>query len=107
MPQGSDPRRRPDRQSSEPDGQPEWWMTLWQERLPHESDEPTSRASGLLGWLAQRAAMVVLPLLVVAAVVLGGFHLDLEALIVGGVAAAIVVIVAAWPALERSRPSRR
>ena len=107
MPQGSDPRRRPDRQSSEPDGQPEWWMTLWQERLPHESDEPSVRAGGVISWFAQRAAMVLLPLLVVAAVVLGGFHLDLEALIVGGVAAAIVVLVAAWPALERSRPGNR
>ncbi len=107
MPQGSDPRRRPDRQSSEPDGQPEWWMTMWQERLPHESDEPGVRAGGVLGRLAQRAAMVLLPLLVVAAVVLGGFHLDLEALIVGGAAAAIVIVVAAWPAVERSRPGHR
>ncbi len=82
-------------------------MTLWQERLPHESDEPSVRAGGVISWLAQRAAMVLLPLLVVAAVVLGGFHLDLEALIVGGVAAAIVVLVAAWPALERSRPGNR
>jgi hypothetical protein len=82
-------------------------MTLWQERLPRESDEPSARAGSILSWLGQRAAMVLLPLLVVAAVVLGGFHLDLAALIVGGVAAAIVVVVAAWPALERARPRDR
>ena len=82
-------------------------MTLWQERLPRESDEPSTRAGGILPWLGQRVAMVLLPLLVVAAVVLGGFHMDLEALIVGGAAAAIVVVVAACPALERGRPRNR
>lgn len=82
-------------------------MTLWQERLPHESGEAGVHPGRLLRRLTQRAAMVLLPLLVVAAVVLGGFHLDLEALIAGGAAAAIVVAVAAWPALERSRPGHR
>ncbi|MGA9776435.1 MAG: hypothetical protein WBU92_11055 [Candidatus Dormiibacterota bacterium] len=103
MSQGSDPRRRPDQQSSEPNGPPAWWMTLWQDRLPREADEPAPPLTrGLLGW-AQRLVLALVPLLVVAAVVLGGFRLDLAAGITGGAAAAIVLVAVGWPLLERSR----
>ena len=82
-------------------------MTLWQERLPRESGELEAGARGGLSRLAQRVAVALLPVLVVAAVVLGGFHLQVQALIAGGVAAALVVAVAAWPAVGRSRRGGR
>lgn len=103
MSQGSDPRRRPDQQSSDPNGPPAWWVTLWQERLPREADEPPPTITrGILIW-ARRLVLGLIPVLVVATVVLGGFRLDLAAAICGGTAAAIVLVSAARPLLERSR----
>lgn len=105
MPQGSDPRRRPDQQSSDPgpNGPPSWWPTLWQDRLPRELDEPAPPITARLAFWSGRVLLGLAPVLVVAAVVLASFRLVPEAVGAGVAAAVIVVGAVSQPIWERAR----
>lgn len=113
MPQGSDPRRGPDQQSPDPGSstQPGWWASLWEERLPREQGEPRPKLQigSLFGRWGSRMVMALIPLLVVAAVLVGSFGLTSIAEAMGG---AILLLLAGaalepfWRRAKRSSPER-
>jgi hypothetical protein len=104
MPNGSDPRRRPDQQSPDPEVTvpPVWWSQLSEGRLPAEdlAGQPQSRWRGQLVRLGRRLVAPVVLIAVAAAVVAFSFGY----MIVGGaLAAAVVVGVASASVLYQRR----
>lgn len=100
MPNGSDPLRRPDQQSSDsgPSVPPSWWGALSDARLPGEITEssPRARWSARLKRIAARLGVPALVVAVVAAVVVISFG---QLLVGGAVGAAVVlslVLVTLW-----------
>ncbi len=110
MPQGSDPRRWPDQQSPDPGSstQPGWWVSLWEERLPREKTSVGPRLSA--AWLVRqwggRTLMALVPILVVAAVVLGSFGYSLLGEVIAGVILLILAAAVLVPMVERARGNR-
>ncbi len=103
MPNGSDPRRRPDQQSPDPglSVPPAWWNQLSEGRLPAEdlAGQPRSRWWGRLVRMGQRLIAPVVFLAVAGAVVAFSFGY----LIVGGALAAAVVVGVASASLVYQR----
>jgi hypothetical protein len=92
MPNGSDPRRRPDQQSPDPEVTvpPAWWNQLSDGSLPAEdlAGQPRSRWRGQLVRMARRLVAPVVFIAVAGAVVAFSFGY----LVVGGAVAAAVVV---------------
>ncbi len=111
MPQGSDPRRGPDQQSPDPGSstQPGWWASLWEERLPREQGEPRPRVpiGSWFGRWSGRVLMALIPLLVIAAVVLGSFGWTSVAEAMGGAILLLLAGAALEPLWHRGRRGSR
>ena len=103
MPNGSDPRRRPDQQSPDPEVTvpPAWWNQLSDGRLPAEdaAGQPHSRWRARLRRMGRRLIAPVVLVAVAGAVVAFSFGY----VIVGGAVAAAVVLGAASATLVYQR----
>ncbi len=80
-------------------------MSLWEERLPREQGEPRPRLEigSWVGSWAGRLVMALIPLLVIAAVVLGSFGFTLVAEAMGGAVLLLLAGAALEPLWQRAR----
>ncbi|MGH7639629.1 MAG: hypothetical protein ACREN7_09850 [Candidatus Dormibacteria bacterium] len=107
MPQGSDPRRRPDRQSKDSGASvpPSWWQALSEQRLPNEGPRPKRRRDwgASLERLAQRFGAAAVALAVCGLVVAVSFGYQVVGIALG---ALLVVSVGGASLIHRKRAGR-